>query len=128
VVLAVDPGSAKCGLAVVDEARRVRARRVVATPDLAASVERLLAEHPVTHVIVGDRTGSKHARGVLAGICGGRPVLPADEHLTSEEARRRYFRENPPRGLGRLIPSGFRLPPCPIDDYVAVILAERYLS
>ncbi|MBI3946551.1 MAG: Holliday junction resolvase RuvX [Armatimonadetes bacterium] len=128
LVLAVDPGTHKCGVAVVDAGRGVLARQVVDAADLLDAVRRLLADHPVTHLVVGDRTGSRRARALLAEVAGDRPVILVAEHLTSLDARRRYFRENPPRGLRRLVPPGLRVPPGPIDDYVAVILAERYLS
>ena len=39
-----------------------------------------------------------------------------------------YWREHPPRGLMRLIPVTMQVPPVPVDDYVAVILAERYFD
>ena len=48
--------------------------------------------------------------------------------MTTMNARRRYWRENPPGCLARLVPEGMRLPPRPIDDYAAVLLAERYLA
>ncbi len=51
-----------------------------------------------------------------------------DEHRSSEQGRRRYFRENPPRGWRRLLPVGLQTPPRAYDDYVAVVLAERYLA
>lgn len=128
VVLAVDPGSYKCGVAVVDSTLRVLARQVVATAELPPVLRHLMATCPVTHLVIGDRTGSRRVRALLEELAGGRPVISMDEHLTSLHARRRYFLENPPRGLRRLIPPGLRIPPCPVDDYVAVILAERYLK
>jgi hypothetical protein len=51
-----------------------------------------------------------------------------DEHLSSVEARSRYLDDHKPRGIARLIPKGMRTPPEPIDDYAAVVLAERYLK
>ncbi|HKM17981.1 MAG TPA: pre-16S rRNA-processing nuclease YqgF, partial [Limnochordia bacterium] len=35
---------------------------------------------------------------------------------------------HPPRGWRRLLPVSLQTPPVPIDDYVAVILAQRYLD
>jgi hypothetical protein len=52
--------------------------------------------------------------------------IAVDESYTSEAARRRYVAENPPRGLERLLPSSLRTPSVPYDDYVAVILGERF--
>ncbi len=128
LVLAVDPGSHKCGVAVVSEAAGVLALRVVESEALSECVAELLRTHRVTHLVLGDRTGFRRAAAQLRELAQGLPVIAVDEHLSSLEARRRYFREHRPRGLWRLIPLGLQVPPCPIDDYVAVILAERYLS
>ncbi|HHX38452.1 MAG TPA: pre-16S rRNA-processing nuclease YqgF [Armatimonadetes bacterium] len=128
VILAVDPGSHKCGVAVVDSSRRVRMRGVVETERLGDRIRELLEAHAVTEIAVGDRTASRRVRAQLSALAGGRPVVPVDEHLSTLEARQRYFQENPPRGLRRLIPLGLQVPPCPIDDLVAVLLAERCLA
>ena len=58
----------------------------------------------------------------------GMEVTLVDEHRSTEEARRRYFVDNPPSGWRRLMPRGLLTPPVPYDDYVAIILAERYLA
>lgn len=78
-------------------------------------------------------------RGVPPGAPGNSPAMPGfspslievflvDEHLTSVEARRRYLADHPGRGLSRLLPAGLRTPDRPYDDYVAVILAERFFA
>jgi hypothetical protein len=51
-----------------------------------------------------------------------------NEKHSSERARLRYFKETPPRGIWRLIPITLQVPPVPIDDYAAVIVAEDYLE
>jgi len=56
------------------------------------------------------------------------PVTMVSEELTSRLARERYWEDNPPRGLARLIPLGLRVPPRPVDDYAALIIAERLLE
>jgi len=124
-VLAIDPGKDKCGLAVVQPGR-VLHREVVARDRLAGRVAELVGEYAAHVIVIGDATGSQ---GVLREVSGlGRPVELVPEGGTSLEARRRYFREHPPRGLARLVPEGLRVPPRPVDDYVAVILAERFLE
>ena len=40
----------------------------------------------------------------------------------------RFLRAHPERGWKRLLPPGLRSPDRPYDDFVAVILAERYLD
>lgn len=127
-VIAVDPGRGKCGLAVVDREGCVLHRSVVGTEELPAAVSRLLMEHRGPVVVVGNRTGAREvARRLAAAPIGVRAVL-VDEHRSSEQGRRRYFEENPPRGWRRLLPVTLQTPPRPYDDYVAVVLAERYLA
>ena len=50
------------------------------------------------------------------------------EKFTTLDARKRYWIENPPKGLWKLVPEGLRLPPRPYDDYAAVLLGERFLE
>jgi RNase H-fold protein (predicted Holliday junction resolvase) len=56
------------------------------------------------------------------------PVTYVDERETTLRARSLYFADHPPRGWRRLIPLGMQMPPRPIDDYAAVLIARRYLA
>jgi RNase H-fold protein (predicted Holliday junction resolvase) len=126
-VLAVDPGREKCGLAVVHADGRVLHRAVVATSDIGEAVENAVRTHRVELLLLGDRTAAAHVCRALGKRVHLNTVM-VDEHRSSEHGRRRYFRENPPRGWRRLLPLGLQTPPRPYDDYVAVVLAERYLA
>ncbi len=44
------------------------------------------------------------------------------------EARERYWEHHRRRGWRRLVPSTMLVPPDPVDDFVAFILAERVLA
>jgi len=127
MILAIDPGREKCGLAVVRRDGAVVFREVVVRAALAARLREVGAAHGVDVVVLGDRTGSKETAEVVRGCLPGAQVHLVDEHRSTEEARKRYFAENPPRGWRRLIPRGLLVPPVPYDDHVAIILAERYL-
>ncbi|MCL6553254.1 MAG: hypothetical protein K6W08_09055 [Firmicutes bacterium] len=126
VVLAIDPGRHKCGVAVCAPGR-VLARRVVATPDLAALVRDWTDRYAVTEVVIGDRTGAADVVRALAGVLRV-PHRLVDEAGTTLRARARYFAEHPPRGWRRLIPRSLQTPPEAYDDYVAVLLAEAALA
>lgn len=127
-VIAVDPGTGKCGMAVLTAEGRVVERAVVERREALVRLEEWVRRYPGSELVVGDGTG---ARAFLAEIGGAglavRGVHLVDEHLTSVEARRRYFAENPRRGWRRLLPWTLQSPPVPVDDYVAVILGERFL-
>jgi RNase H-fold protein (predicted Holliday junction resolvase) len=126
VALAIDPGHAKCGLAVVRADGAVLHKQIVKTSDAVSRTEQLVAEYHPAALLVGGGTGSKPLlRALLAANLEVAPER-VDERHTSELARARYIETHPPRGLQRLLPRSLRIPPEPIDDLVAVILAERY--
>ncbi len=55
-------------------------------------------------------------------------VKIVDEKHTTEEARRLYWKNNPPRGLRKFLPTSMQVPPEPVDGIVAEILAMRFLK
>jgi hypothetical protein len=127
-ILAVDPGRQKCGVAVVQADGQVLEQAVIPSASLVPEVARLLREHRVTHLVLGNRTAAQQMAAALRQA--QLPLAPTvvDEHRSTEEGRRRYFREHPPRGWRRLLPVGLQTPPRSYDDYVAIVLAERYLK
>ncbi|HLJ54642.1 MAG TPA: hypothetical protein VKT77_06340 [Chthonomonadaceae bacterium] len=125
-VIAIDPGSEKCGVAVVRRDGVVAYRAIVPTAGLTPSVAELATKYRPAQILCGRGTGSKSIIRALEDAGLEAPILPVDEAYTSEEARRRYVAEHPPHGLERLLPKSLRTPNVPYDDYVAVILAERY--
>jgi RNase H-fold protein (predicted Holliday junction resolvase) len=126
VVLAVDPGSAKCGVAVVRKDGRVLFRAIVTPESLQDEVRALLTNYRPCAVLVGMGTGSKPLLRALEGAGFSVPIQRVDEAHTSEAARTRFVAENPPRGWQKLLPKSLRTPDRAYDDYVAVILAERF--
>lgn len=127
IVLAVDPGRYKAGMAVVSKVHGTLLRCIVSADDCASRGRELAAAHGVHRIVVGDRTGSREAVRTLA-LSSGLEVITVDEHRSSMEARQRYLREHRGRGLYRFVPMGLRTPGEPFDDYVAEILAARYFE
>lgn len=126
LVIAVDPGRAKCGIAVVDANGKVYHRAVTPTETLLSLLNDLAGRFHPCAIVVGGGTGASALRETIAAAAFPAPVFWVDERHTSEAARARYLAENPPRGWRRLIPRSLRFPEQPYDDYVAVILAERW--
>ncbi len=54
--------------------------------------------------------------------------MMVDERYSTLEARDRYWKMYPPKGLYHLIPQSLRPIPRPVDDIVAILLIERYLE
>ena len=127
IVLAVDPGSKKSGLALVSSQEGILRHIIVPVAELADACREIVSEVTVDAVIVGGSTGSKSVRKTVQEALQ-RPVQVVDESYTTELARQRYFIDNPPRGWRRLLPQGLLYPPAPFDDYAAVVMAEAYIE
>lgn len=131
VVVAIDPGREKCGLAVVSADGHVLEKAIVDVDKVAATVRRVMDKpnFSVVAYAIGDRTGTDDIieKLTVAGVPAER-IHTVDEHRSSEIGRQRYWEENRPTGWRRLVPVGLQVPPRPYDDYVAVELAYRYLS
>ncbi len=125
IVLAIDPGRDKCGVAVC-EPGRVRDRAVVPSGMLPNLVREWQQRYGVTEVVIGNRTASKDVARALTDVLR-LPLRAIDEEGTTLRARARYFAEHPPRGWRRLVPRSLQTPPEPYDDYAAVLLAEAAL-
>lgn len=129
-VIAIDPGRIKCGIAVVrksDGTVEVLHREVIPTTKLGPTVANLASRFSPDAVVLGGGTSSSAAARVVENLQSA-PVVIVEEKFSTLAARKRYFEENPPRGLRRLIPLSLQVPPHPYDDYVAVMLAEKYLQ
>ena len=55
-------------------------------------------------------------------------IEKVDEVYSTQEAEKRYREDHPLRGWRRIFKFIEWRPDSPVDDYVAVILAERYLE
>ena len=124
-VLAIDPGREKCGVAVLASDGRVLVQRVVTTAELDAAVGALIRAYE-PNVIMGNGTTSADAKKRVEAL--GVSVTLVDEYRTTDAAKCVYWEAHPPRGWRRLMPRGMLVPPVPVDDFVAVILAQRFLE
>ena len=127
IVLGLDPGTRKCGYALVAAAGAPPlALGIVPIDELEVRLRAVTAAQPVAIAAIGRGT---NAAVVTAAV--RRMELPfalVDEYETTVLARARFFRDHPPRGWRRLIPLGMLLPDRPIDDYAALLIAERFLK
>jgi RNase H-fold protein (predicted Holliday junction resolvase) len=130
-VLAVDPGTSKCGIAVVrrDENLRIHLlwRAVVPTDQVAQTIKEAHDQYPVHLMIVGGGTNSKAVVHEVRELFPSMGILVVDEKETTLQARERYWLHQGRKGWRKLLPSTMQVPPEPFDDFVAMILAERVL-
>lgn len=129
VILGFDPGRHKCGLAVMGVDRTLRYHQVVNTDAAIATIQNLQQQFPISLVVMGDQTTAKEWRQTLnSQLPDPLRIVMVDERYSSLEARDRYWKMFPPKGLSRLVPQSFRSISRPIDDIVAILLIERYLE
>lgn len=127
-ILAIDPGKDKCGIAVMEK-ERVLLKKLLSPEQFFAILNKLLIDYQIEKIILGDRTFSQQfKRKIEEQTKKSYPLILVDEHLSTQEARFRYFQENPPRGWKRCLPITLQTPSQPYDHYVAVILGERYFQ
>lgn len=126
-VLAVDPGSKKCGVAVVSAERGILERQVVPCEEFSGTLRDLYEKYRPKAILLGSSTGSKPIGAAIRQSVQVEPQY-VDEKHTTELAKLRYFQEFPPRGFWKLVPLGLQTPPTCYDDFAAVVMAERYLE
>jgi RNase H-fold protein (predicted Holliday junction resolvase) len=126
-VLGLDPGTRKCGYAVLTALGAAPLTLGIAPIEaLRERLRELLIATPVSVAAIGRGTNAAAIAEVAREL--GLPVQLVDERETTLLARARFFRDHPPRGWRRFIPRGMLLPDRPIDDYAALLIAERYLN
>ncbi len=126
-VLGVDPGTVKAGFAVVgDGSGPALELGVEPIDDLTGRISDLNRRYRFRAIALGRGTHAQQIKQMLA--CFHIPIHLIDERETSLRARAAYFADHPPRGWRRFIPLGLQIPPCPIDDYAALLIARRYFE
>ncbi len=128
MLLGFDPGKQKCGIAVMGLDRKLIFQAVIPSAEAIAKVADLRASYPISLMVMGDQTASKEWKTQMQSAFPDLRIITVDERYSSEEARQRFWRIYPAKGLMKLVPLGMRSPNRPIDDIVAAILIERYLS
>jgi RNase H-fold protein (predicted Holliday junction resolvase) len=128
VLIGFDPGRDKCGLVVMALDRKILYQAVVASSEAIAIIQDLTNKYAIALIIMGDQTTAKEWQSEFKAEFPEINIVTVDERFSSQEARQRYWQIYPAKGLVNLIPLGLRSPPRPVDDIVAMILIERYLS
>jgi hypothetical protein len=119
MLIALDPGK-NLGVAWVSKDGKLLRHQIVTLEELQT------LEVSDATIIVGDGTGSDVVQKMLRAR--GLKFVVINEEGTTLEARPLFFRDNPPKGLMRLLPKGLWSPPDSIDDYAAYAIALRYLG
>jgi len=110
----------------VDSNLSVLQRKVIPTEKIAGTIEDSLNIYKINKIILGNGTNYKNIEKRLKNHFPRLRIILIEEEFSTLEARKKYFEAHPPRGISKLIPLSLRVPSCHYDDFVAVILAEKY--
>lgn len=126
-ILAIDPGREKTGIAILKNSD-VLEHKIINSEELMQIIKSLLDKYIIKTIVMGNGTSSKKKYDLLKREFIDRDIVLINEYRTTDEARKLYFQENPPKGWKKLIPLGMQVPPVPVDDYAAIVIGRKYLK
>ena len=126
-ILAIDPGREKTGIAILKNSD-VLEHKIINSDELVQIIKSLLEKYIIKTIVMGNGTSSKKKYDLLKQEFIDRDIVLINEYRTTDEARKLYFQENPPKGWKKLIPLGMQVPPVPVDDYAAIVIGRKYLK
>lgn len=126
-ILAIDPGREKTGIAILKNSD-VLEHKIINSEELVQIIKSLLEKYIIKTIVMGNGTSSKKKYDLLKQEFIDRDIVLINEYRTTDEARKLYFQENPPKGWKKLIPLGMQVPPVPVDDYAAIVIGRKYLK
>lgn len=126
-ILAIDPGREKTGIAILKNSD-VLEHKIINSEELVQIIKSLLEKYIIKTIVMGNGTSSKKKYDLLKREFIDRDIVLINEYRTTDEARKLYFQENPPKGWKKLIPLGMQVPPAPVDDYAAIVIGRKYLK
>lgn len=126
-ILAIDPGREKTGIAILKNGD-VLEHKIINSEELVQIIKSLLEKYIIKTIVMGNGTSSKKKYDLLKREFIDRDIVLINEYRTTDEARKLYFQENPPKGWKKLIPLGMQVPPVPVDDYAAIVIGRKYLK
>jgi len=128
LILGVDPGSSKTGVALLTEDGEIKDTEVLLMTDFARALGEFLGPRAIKLCVMGNGTTSDAMRIILGRLLPRAAIITMDEAHSTEEARTLYWQLNPPKGLRKLFPLGMQVPPVNLDGLAAAVLVKRYLQ
>ena len=125
-LVAIDPGSKKCGLVLTDpDEAIVLDGRVVSVEAVLEVILHWHKESPLDGIYLGNGTTSNHWHKLLPSFL---PIELVEERGSTIRARERYWQLWPPRSWRRWVPKGLLMPSQPLDAVAALVLLEDHLG
>ena len=128
-LLSLDPGRAKIGTAVISRDKEEREKTIVKKAELADHLNEILNKYEIAEIIIGNGTGSKNIIKNIEKLKIDIKITVVDEEFSTEEAQARYLKEKPMSRYEKFLRKFINWKVNkPLDDYAALIIAEKYLK
>ena len=126
--LGVDPGRDKCGIAILEANCSPVLLDIVATENIDTYFDSLFNKYNIVLSIVGSGTYSTEIKNILEEK-NYAPITLVDEKYTTIKAEDRYREDHPLKGYKRFLSKFAKWSPASnVDDYAALVIAEKYLK
>jgi hypothetical protein len=103
--------------------------RAIVSPDqVVAESKAQFQEHPYSMCVIGSGTRSNPVVQALAEAWPQMGVVIINEQDSTLMARQLYWETKGRRGWRKLLPASLQVPPEEIDDFAAVVIANRFLD
>ncbi|MDD5382863.1 MAG: hypothetical protein PHH60_04325, partial [Candidatus Margulisbacteria bacterium] len=104
MIIAIDPGREKCGLAVLDKEGRVLERKILPRKEAVPALPAYIAKYGLSTLVVGKGSFGKELEKEILKSDLSANVIFVSEKYSTLEARKLYWQENKPKGLWQLVP------------------------
>ena len=128
LILGVDPGSSKSGVALLKADGTIENTEVLLMSNFPEALAEFLGQEDIAICILGNGTTSAQMQNILEQSLPRAVIKVVDEAHSTEEARTLYWEINPPKGLRKLFPLSMQQPTGNLDGLAAAVLVRRYLS
>ena len=108
LLLGVDPGSSKTGVALLTVGGEIKKTDVLLMTDFTGALEEFLGQQAVSLCIMGNGTTSSSMKAVLHKLLPSAEIVVIDEAHSTEEARALYWQLIHPRDCANYSPWGCR--------------------
>jgi RNase H-fold protein (predicted Holliday junction resolvase) len=130
-ILSLDPGRDKVGTAVLSRDGEEKEKTIIKKEDLVKHLTEVFNKYDINIIVLGNGTGAEELIEEIKGNIEieGKELKLIDEQYTTEEAQARYLAEKPMSRYEKLLRKFINWKVNkPLDDYAALIIAEKYLK
>jgi RNase H-fold protein (predicted Holliday junction resolvase) len=130
-ILSLDPGRDKVGAAVLSQNAEEKEKTIIKREEIVKHLTEVFDKYDINIIVFGSGTGSEELiEEIKENIdIEGKKIKMIDEQYTTEEAQARYLAEKPMSRYEKFLRKFINWKVNkPLDDYAALIIAEKYLK